>query len=100
MFEMVIKNINRDTSGAGRSSNLRDPDLGPRQLTSLCGRSWLGGELGGCRGLGPLPSRRRRGLLSRCRGGGYQLRGVVVVVSAEEFERVEGGHFGGAGEDE
>jgi hypothetical protein len=99
-----LKTVNRNTSGARRSSNLNNPDLGPRQLTSLGGRSWLGWQLGGRRGLGPLPSRRRGGLLRLCllsrrrRRGGYQLRGVIVVVGAEDVERIEGGHFGGARE--
>jgi hypothetical protein len=96
-----LKTVNQNISGARRSSNLHNPDLGPRQLTSLSGRSWLSWELCGRRGLGPLPSGRRGGLLRRRRRRRrHQLRGVIVVVGAEDVERIEGCHFGGAGEDE
>jgi hypothetical protein len=98
-----LKTVNRNTSGARRSSNLHNPDLGPWQLTSLSGRSWLGWELGGRRGLAPLPSRRRGGLLRLCllsrrRHRGHQLRGVIVVI--KDVKQIEGCHFGGTGEDE
>jgi hypothetical protein len=51
------------------------------QLTSLRGRRWLGGQLGGrCRQL------RRRGCLLL--GGGEELGRVVVVDVAKEIELV------------
>jgi hypothetical protein len=82
-----LKTVNRNTSRARRSSNLHNPDLGPWQLTSLSGRSWLGWELGGRRGLGPLPSRRRGSLLCLCllshrRHHGHQLRGSSLSLAS------------------
>ena len=67
------------------------------ELTGLGGGSRLGWQLGG----GWLRARRlllRLGLLLRCRGGGQQLRGVVVVVGAKEFEGIDGRHGDGGGE--
>jgi len=39
----------------------------------------------------------RLGLLLGCRGGGQQLRGVVVVVGAQEFKGIDGRHGDGGG---
>lgn len=82
---------------------IQTPTQSNPKLTGLGWGSRLGCKLGGgwLRALSCGRRRRRLllrlGLLLRCRSSGQKLRGIVVVVGAQEFKGIEGRHVDGGG---